>query len=76
MEMKVKIPFQQILRLVKTLTPGQKAKLRAKLDEGYTEAKDQDSFIEYLLNGPVYHEKDIQIIEENRKHIAKWRTKS
>jgi hypothetical protein len=33
MEMKVQIPFQQLLTIVKTLTPSQKAKLRAELNE-------------------------------------------
>jgi len=76
MEMKVQVPFQQLLTLVKTLTPSQKAKLREELNEEETEIKNQDDFIEFLLSGPVYSDKDIQTIEENRKSIAKWRTKS
>ncbi len=76
MEMKVQVPFQQLLTIVKTLSPSQKAKLRAELNEEQIETKQQDDFIEYLLKGPVYNDKDIQIIEENRKSIAVWRTKS
>lgn len=76
MEMKVQVPFQQLLTIVKTLTPSQKAKLRAELNEEQVETKQQDDFIEYLLKGPVYNDKDLQIIEENRKSIAAWRTKS
>jgi hypothetical protein len=76
MEMKVKVPFQQLLTIVKTLTPSQKAKLRAELNEEQVETKQQDDFIEYLLKGPVYNDKDLQIIEENRKSIVAWRTKS
>ena len=76
MEMKVQVPFQQLLTIVKTLTPSQKAKLRAELNEEKVETKQQDDFIEYLLKGPVYNDKDIQTIEENRKSIAAWRTKS
>jgi hypothetical protein len=71
MEMKVEVPFQQLLTIVKSLTPSQKAKLRAELNEEKVEAKSQDNFIEYLLSGPVYDDKDIQIIEENRKSITK-----
>ena len=74
--MKVQVPFQQLLTIVKTLTPIQKAKLRAELNEQKVEEKPQDDFIEYLLKGPVYNDKDIQVIEENRKSIASWRTKS
>ncbi len=74
--MKVQVPFQQLLTIVKTLTPSQKAKLREELNEEKAEIKNQDDFIKFLLSGPVYSDKDIQTIEENRKSIAKWRTKS
>lgn len=76
MEMKVQVPFQQLLTIVKTLTPIQKAKLREELNEEKTAIKSQDDFIEFLLNGPVYSDKDIQTIEENKKSISKWRTKN
>ena len=76
MEMKLQVPFQQLLTLVKSLTPGQKARLRQELDEKKPPKKDKDDFIEYLLNGPVYSDKEIHLIEENRKSIAAWRTKS
>ena len=76
MEMKVQVPFQQLLTIVKTLTASQKAKLRAELNENKVETIQQDDFIEYLLKGPVYNDKDIQVIEENRKSIAAWRIKS
>ena len=74
--MKVQIPFQQLLTAVRTLTPTQKARLREELAEENPAKDDKDAFIEMLLNGPVYTEKDIQTIEENRKSLAKWRTKS
>ena len=76
MEMKVQVQFQQLLTIVKTLTPSQKAKLRAELNEKQIESKQQDNFIDYLLNGPVYNERDLQTIEENRKSISLWRAKN
>ncbi len=76
MEMKVQIPFQQLLSLVKNLTPSQKAKLRKELDAGLPIPKENDEFIKMLLNGPIYSEDDIQTIEENRNSIAAWRTKN
>lgn len=73
--MKVQVPFQQLLELVKTLTPTQKARLRKELEgESSKENQMKDDFIDFLMNGPVYSEKDIAIIEENRKSIAEWRT--
>ena len=76
MEIKLDIPFQQLLTVVKTLTPSQKAKLKQELSEEESAKEDKSAFIEMLLKGPVYSEKDIQTIEENRKSITKWRTKS
>ena len=76
MEMKVQIPFQQLLSAVKTLTSSQKAKLRHELEKEGTKSVDKASYITMLLSGPVFTEKEIQTIDENRKSIAKWRTKS
>jgi quinol monooxygenase YgiN len=76
MEIKVQVPFQQLLTLVKSLTPGQKARLRQELAEEKPTIKDKEGFIEYLLNGPVYSDEEIHMIEENRKSIAAWRTKN
>ncbi len=76
MEIKVQVPFQQLLDIVKSLPPAQKAKLRQEIDEEKPANKNQDDFIDYLLNGPVYTDDEIQVIEENRKSIAAWRTTS
>lgn len=75
MEMKVQVPFQQLLTMVKRLTPAQRARLRQELADKRPVQKDKDEFIEYLLSGPVYSDKEINVIEENRKSIAAWRTK-
>lgn len=75
MEMKVQVPFNQLLTIVKSLTPAQKAKLRQELTEEKPPQKDKDDFIEFLLNGPVYSDKEIKVIEDNRKSIAVWRAK-
>lgn len=75
MEMKVQVPFQQLLAIVKMLTPTQKARLRKELDEPSVKQKD-NTFIDFLLKGPVYTDDDIAIIQENRKSISEWRTKN
>ncbi|MEO6721422.1 MAG: hypothetical protein ABIN67_13720 [Ferruginibacter sp.] len=75
MEVKVEIPFKQLLTAVKTLTHAQKARLKEELTETKSARDDKSAFIEMLLNGPIYTEKQIQTIEENTKSIAKWRTK-
>ena len=75
MEMKVQVPFRQLLTIVKTLTPAQKAKLRAELEEKQVGLKQTDDFLEILLNGPVATKKQLDIISSNRKSINQWRTK-
>ncbi len=75
--MKVQIPFQQLLTLVKTLSPEQKAKLRQELFENEKiNANSNADFTKVLLNGPVFTYNQIKTIKENRKSISKWRTKS
>ena len=74
--MKVKVPFQQLLNAVKNLPLAQKVMLRKELDEEVVLKNDKDGFINFLLNGPVYTDKEIAVIEENRKSITAWRTKS
>lgn len=76
MEIKVQVPFQQLLTLVKKLTPMQKAILKKELNGNKPSVERSDDFIEFLLNGPVYSEKEIATIEENKKSIAAWRTKN
>ena len=77
MEPKVETPFKQLLTAVKMLTLAQKARLKKELTEPNSSSKDDNSsFIEMLLAGPVYTERQIRTIDENTKSIAKWRTKN
>ncbi|CAN5698309.1 hypothetical protein BH10BAC3_BH10BAC3_03900 [soil metagenome] len=76
MEIKVQVPFQQLLTLVEKLTPTQKAKLRQQLKDESPGLDQKEDFMDFLISGPVYSKKDIEIIEENRKSIAEWRTKN
>lgn len=75
MELKVQIPFQQLLTAVKTLSSSQKARIKKALEQEQPIDDNKASFIEMLLKGPVFTEDEIQTIEENRKSIAKWRSK-
>lgn len=75
MEINVQIPFEQLLTAIKSLTPTEKARLKHELNEEKSAIEDKAAYIEMLLNGPVFTEEQIQTIEENRKSIAKWRTK-
>jgi hypothetical protein len=76
MELRFNIPFQELLTLVKALTPKQRERLRQELDEGTPVQQENNEFIDFLLKGPVYSKEDIRLIEENRKSITAWRTKN
>ncbi len=75
MEIKVQLPFQALVDLIKTLSPAEKKKLKKELENQASYPSPKVDFIEYLMNGPVYNEKEIRQIEENHKSIAAWRTK-
>jgi hypothetical protein len=75
MEMKVQVPFQKLLELVKALTPTQKAQLAQELVNENPPKEGKESFIDFLLKGPTYSKKEITVIKENRKSISSWRTR-
>ncbi len=75
MEMRVHIPFQDLLSVVQQLPPNQKAKIRKVLAEEIVSVK-KSNLSDLLLKGPVFTDEQIKVIEENRKSINKWRTKS
>jgi hypothetical protein len=75
MALKAQIPFEQILTVVKTLTPAQKEKLKEELSNKSEKEKKLTNFTKILLKGPVFTKKQVAIIEENGKSIAAWRTK-
>ena len=76
MEMKVQIPFQQLLTAVRSLTPTQKERLKQELTDKDSVKADKATYIDMLLNGPVFTEDEIKVIEENTKSISKWRSKN
>jgi len=76
MQTKAKIPFKQILTVVKTLTAAQKTGLKKELAVTKDSTQTHSAFTQLLLDGPVFTKKQIKTIEDNRKSIAQWRTKS
>lgn len=75
MEVTVQIPFPQLLKAVKSLSSLQKAQLTKELSQEEFIDNDKAAFMEMLLNGPVYTEDEIKIIEQNTESIAAWRKK-
>ena len=76
MEMTLNIPFQQLLSAIKTLSPSQKDRIQKELAKEDTAQNDKAALMEFLHNFPVLSEEEISAMEEARKSISKWRTKS
>jgi hypothetical protein len=76
MEVKVHIPFTELVEIIKQLSPSQKARLRKELAQESNQANTtkKSRLTELLLRGPVFTEEQIQTIEETRKSINEWRT--
>ena len=74
MQVQVDIPFDELLKIVKTLPRVQLRKLKSEIEK---ETKTQESInLEaLLLNGPVATKKQLETIENNTKAINQWRTK-
>jgi len=75
MDVKVNIPFNQLLALIRRLNAKQKAQLRAELDLTTSQESEASEFIRLIANGPVYVASDLQQIENNRESIRQWRRK-
>ena len=76
MELRFNIPFQELLTIVKALSPSQRERLKQELEEEPPIQEKNNQFIEFLLEGPVYSKDEIKKIELNRKSIAEGRKKN
>ena len=77
MEVRVNIPFVELLAIVRQLPAAEKRRLRQELDKKpEPEVQKQSRLTELLLSGPTFTEEQIKAIEETRKSINQWRTTS
>lgn len=72
--MKVNMPFNQLLVLIKKLSPNEKQKIKKELEADELKPKG-NSFKELLLSGPVFTATQIKAIENTHKSINEWRQK-
>ena len=75
MQVQVDIPFEQLVKIVKTLPAGKLRLLKAVIEEEVIDSKENRNLELLLLSGPVASKKQIETIENNRKSINQWRTK-
>ena len=75
MEVKVQIPFNELMSIVRQLSTTQKEMLQKELNQKEEPIVKKSRLKELLLNGPVFTEEQIETIEQTRKSINQWRTK-
>jgi hypothetical protein len=73
MQAVVEIKFEELVKIVKTLTPAKLTILKSELEKD-TKSIDRKYFKDLLLNGPTFSTNQLKQIDENRKDINKWRT--
>ncbi|GAB3987704.1 hypothetical protein GCM10028807_08700 [Spirosoma daeguense] len=74
MQVQVNIDFDQLVKIVRELPPGQLRQLKAEIEKETIVAKAKTNLESLLLNGPVATKKQLDVINSNRKAINQWRT--
>lgn len=75
MQVQVDIEFDQLVKIVKSLSSGKLKQLRAEIDKKATLAGADADLENLLLNGPTATTKQLETIAKNRKSINEWRIK-
>lgn len=76
MEVKVNIPFQELVKLIRQLSAEQKAQIQKELAKNAKPTRKNSRLTELPLKGPFFTEKQINTMEETRKSIDQWRMAS
>ena len=74
MQVQVDIGFEQLVKIAKKLPKTQWQKLKVEVENDKELKNNTDDLEKFLLNGPTFNKKQLNVIEENRKAINKWRT--
>jgi hypothetical protein len=74
MQVQVDIGFEQLVKIAKKLPKAQWQKLKVEVENDKQLTDNADDLEAFLLKGPTFTKKQLEVIEENRKAINKWRT--
>lgn len=74
MELKMEIGLDQLIQAIKQLPAGQLLKLKAEINSTTISKTEKEKFENFLLQGPVFTEDQIALMEDARKSINKWGT--
>ncbi len=75
MQAVVDIKFDELLKLVKKLPDTELSKLKLALDKDFKQDKRKANLKKLLLEGPVFSERQLEVVLQTRKSINQWRIK-
>jgi hypothetical protein len=75
MQVQVDIEFDQLVKIVKSLSSGKLKQLRTEIDKKATLTGADVDLENLLLNGPTATAKQLETIAKNRKSFNDWRLK-
>ncbi|MGV9012220.1 MAG: hypothetical protein ACOH13_06460 [Flavobacteriales bacterium] len=74
MEVKLDIPFQQLLNLIQQLNPVQRRRVQDMLTKGAEPVNGPNKDLAtLLLNGPVFPKEQLKRMERTRLAFEQWR---
>jgi hypothetical protein len=74
MQVQVDIPFEQLVKIAKKLPKTQWQKLKVEVENDKQWENNANDLEAFLLSGPTFSKKQLNVVKENRKAINKWRT--
>jgi hypothetical protein len=73
MQVQIDIGFDQLLKIVKTLSIVELRQLKAEIENESGKLEPISDLEKLLLNGPTATKEQLEVIENNRKSINQWR---
>ena len=73
MQVQIDIGFDQLLKIVKTLSIVELRQLKAEIENESGKLEPISDLEKLLLNGPTATKEQLEVIENNRKSINHWR---
>ncbi len=75
MEVKVNLPFQELLILVRQLSPTEKAILQHELSTESQASTKPNRLTNLLLTGPTLTDEQLNTLQDTRQSLNQWQTK-
>lgn len=75
MQVQLDIGFDQLVNIVKNLSPGQWSQLKKEVEKTKAKSQKQQDLESFLLSAPTFNDEQLNAVQEARKSINQWRKK-